>query len=121
MNPFVLAVVFRRQISKSDNFKQNCWFFENCRRNTTVSKKTFTEFNYDVVLHYSSLPIYPLYLPKFCPIQKQLEILKNCQYLAKTTLGVCLIFYKLIFFETLIVFLESTIKLITRIFDFQKQ
>ena len=29
-------------------------------------------------------------------------------------------FYKLIFFETLIIFLESAIKLITGIFDFQK-
>ena len=31
------------------------------------------------------------------------------------------IFYKFIFFETLIIFLESTIKLITGIFDFQKK
>ena len=29
-------------------------------------------------------------------------------------------FYKFIFFETLIIFLESAIKLITGIFDFQK-
>ena len=34
------------------------------------------------------------------------------------TLAVYLIFYKLIFFETLIMFLESTIKVITEIFDF---
>ena len=34
--------------------------------------------------------------------------------------AVYLIFYKLIFFESLIMFLESTIKLITGIFDLQK-
>ena len=38
----------------------------------------------------------------------------------KTTLTVYLFFDKLIFFETLIIFQESTIKLITGIFDFQK-
>ena len=37
----------------------------------------------------------------------------------KTTLAVYLIFYKLIFFESLIIFIEPTIKLITGIFDFQ--
>ena len=34
----------------------------------------------------------------------------------KAALAVYLIFYKLIFFESLIIFLESTIKLITGIF-----
>ena len=38
----------------------------------------------------------------------------------KTTLAVYLIFYKLIYFESLIIFLEPTIKLITGIFDLQK-
>ena len=41
---------------------------------------------------------------------------RNCRYLVKTTLAVYPIFYKLIFFETLIMFLESTIKVITEIF-----
>ena len=36
-------------------------------------------------------------------------MLTNYQYLVKTTLTVYLIFYKLIFFETLIIFLEATI------------
>ena len=72
------------------------------------------------MLHYISLPIYPLHFPKFRPIQKHLKTLKNCRYLVKTTLAVDLIFYKHIFFETLIIFLESTIKLITGIFDLQK-
>ena len=36
------------------------------------------------------------------------------------TLAVYLIPYKLIFFESLIIFLEPTIKLITGIFDLQK-
>ena len=72
----------------------------------------------DVILHYISLPIDPLHFPIFCPIQKQ-KTLINCRYLVKTTLAVYLIFCKLMFFETLIIFLESTIKLITGIFDFQ--
>ena len=83
-------------------------------------RKRSQKINYDVLLDYISLPIYPLHFPKLCPIQKQLETLRNCRYLVKTTLLVYLFFYKLIFFETLIIFLESTIKLITGIFDFQK-
>ena len=41
-------------------------------------------------------------------------------YFVKKTLTVYLIFYKLVFFESLIIFLEPKVKLITRIFDFQK-
>ena len=41
--------------------------------------------------------------------------------MVKTTLAVYLIFYKLIFFESLIIVLETTIKLITGIFDLQMQ
>ena len=52
--------------------------------------------------------------------QKKKKTLRNCQYLVKTTLVVYLIFDKLIFFETLIIFLESKIKSITGIFDLQK-
>ena len=44
-------------------------------------------------------------------------MLRNCQYLVKTTLAVYLIFYKLIFLGTLLIFLKPTIKLITEIFD----
>ena len=38
----------------------------------------------------------------------------------KTTLAVYPIFYKRVFFETLLIFLQSKIKLITGIFDSQK-
>ena len=41
-------------------------------------------------------------------------------YLVKTALTIYLTFYKRIFAETLIIFLETTIKLITGIFDLQK-
>ena len=33
-------------------------------------QKRSQKLNYDVILHYISLPIYPLHYPKFCPIQK---------------------------------------------------
>ena len=55
-----------------------------------------------------------------CPIQKQGKTLRNYPYLAKTTLVVNPIFYKLILFESLIKFPEPAIELITGIFDFQK-
>ena len=74
----------------------------------------------NLILHYISLPIYPLPFTKFYPIRKQKkETLRNCRYLVKTTLVVYLFFHKLLFFETLIIFLESTIKLIIGIFDLQ--
>ena len=41
-------------------------------------------------------------------------------YLVKTTLVIYLIFCKGVFAETLIIFLETTIKLTTGIFDLQK-
>ena len=65
-----------------------------------------------------SLPIHPLHFRKFYLIQKQ-KTLRKCRYLVKTTFAVYLIFYKLIFFETLVIFIDSTIKLITEIFDLQ--
>ena len=34
-------------------------------------RKRSKKINYEVILHYISLPIYPLRFPKFCPIQKQ--------------------------------------------------
>ena len=71
-------------------------------------------------MHYISLPIYPLHFPTFCPIQKQQKTLRNCRYLVKATLVAYLIFYKLMFFESLIIFLQPLIKLITGIFDLQK-
>ena len=40
-------------------------------RERNVHRKRSRKINYDVILHYISLPIYPLHFPKFCPIQKQ--------------------------------------------------
>ena len=45
---------------------------------------------------------------------------ENCRYLVKTTPTLYPVLYKLIFFETLIIFLETAIKPITEIVDFQK-
>ena len=36
-----------------------------------LGRKRSQKINFDVILHYISLPIYPLHFPKFCPIQKQ--------------------------------------------------
>ena len=33
-------------------------------------QKFSQKINLEVILHYISLPIYPLYFPKFCPIRK---------------------------------------------------
>ena len=74
----------------------------------------------EVILHYISLPIYPLLFRKFCLIQKQQKSLRNYRFLVKTNLAVNLVAHKLLFSETLINFLEPTIKLITGIFDLQK-
>ena len=63
--------------------------------------------------------VYIYILPQISVCSRQYGHLRNCRYLVKATLAVYLTFYKLIFFETLITFLESTIKLITGIFDFQ--
>ena len=54
------------------------------------------------------------------PFKNNKKTLKNCRYWVKTTLAVYLTFYKLIFSETFIIFLEPTIKLNTGIFDLQK-
>ena len=90
MNVSVLAVVFRRYISKNRQFQGK--------------------------LHrYLSIALF-----KTLPYSKTTKTLRNCLYLVKTTLFVDLIFHKLIFFESLIIFPEPTIKLITRIFDLQR-
>ena len=48
--------------------------------------------NQNLILHCIPLPIYPLHFPKFFPIQKQYQTLKNCWYLEKTTLAIYLFF-----------------------------
>ena len=59
---------------------------------------------------YVSLSIYQTIFWKVCRIQKQQKILRNCWCLANRTPTVCFLFYKLIFFETLIIFLGYTIE-----------
>ena len=56
MNVSVLANVFCRQFSKNDNFRQNCWYFENCPRNATASMEMFTEnqLRRNFSLHFTS-------------------------------------------------------------------
>ena len=46
-------------------------------------RKRSQKINYDVVLHYISIPICPLLFPKFCPIKKHKKSLRNCRYLVK--------------------------------------
>ena len=56
-------------------------------------------------------------------LQKQTilpEIVRFLKFFGEISVVVYLIFYKLIFFGTLIIFLEPTIKLITRTFDLSK-
>ena len=82
--------------------------------------ETFTEkiLGHNSALHITSYS--SVALSKNFPIQKQQKTLRNSWHLVKTTLAVYLIFYKLVFFETLIIFRDTTIKLITGIFYFQK-
>ena len=40
-------------------------------------RKHSQKINYDVILHYISLLIYPLHFPKFCPIKKQFKKTKK--------------------------------------------
>ena len=56
MNVSVLAVIFRRQLKKPDNFAWNCWVFENCRQNTWDNMETFkeSELRLNFVLHFTS-------------------------------------------------------------------
>ena len=121
VNVLVLAVVFHQQISRNwQLWLKMSLFLKIVGEIQQLVQKSSQKINYEVILRYISLPIYPLHFPKFCPIQKWWKTLTNCRYLVKTTLAVYLNFYKLIFFETLIKFVESPIKSITGIFDFQK-
>ena len=110
--------IIRVQISKSRQFFLQ--FFEICWRNITASTETFTEkqLKCNFALHFTSYLSIALF--KILSNSKTIKTLTNCRYLVKTTLAVNLIFCKLIFFETLIIFVELTIKLITGIFDLQK-
>ena len=47
---------FADNFQKTNSFRQNCWFFENCRQNTTASTVTFTEneLRRNFALHFTS-------------------------------------------------------------------
>ena len=109
----VLAVVFRKQFSKNRQF-WNCQIFENCWQNTTASTETFIEnsLRRNFALRFASY--LSIALSKILLHSKTIKTLRNCWYLVKTTPAVHLkLFYKFMFFETLIILLESTIKFIT--------
>ena len=75
----VPAVVFHRQFWKTDNFGWNCWFFEDCRRNTIASKETFTEnlLRRNFTLHFTSY--LSIALSKILP---HLKTIKNAKKLS---------------------------------------
>ena len=115
----VLPVAFR-QIRKTNSFARNCQFFESCWRNTTSSRGTFAKYQLrrNFSLYFTSyLSIPP---SKTLPLSKTVKIAKKFSVFGENESHRISNFYKLIFFETLIIFLECTIKLITRIFAFQK-
>ena len=78
--------------------------FKQSRRNSALNFTSYSFTALSKILHYS----------------KTVKTLRSCRYLDKTTLVVYLIFYKLIFFETLILFPESLITLITGAFALEK-
>ena len=55
-------------------------------------RKRSLKINYEVILHYISLPIYQLHFPKFCPIQKQLKTIKKLSVFGENDFGPLLIF-----------------------------
>ena len=72
VNVSVLVNVFCRQFSKNQQFQAKLLFFlKTVGEMQQIVQKRSQKINYDVILHYISLPIYPLHFPKLCPIQKQ--------------------------------------------------
>ena len=61
----------------ADNFRQNCRFFENCRRNTIASTETFTEnsLRRSFALHFASY--LSIALSKIFPHLKTIKIAKK--------------------------------------------
>ena len=65
-------VVFRRQISKNRNIlPEIIGFFKIVAEIQQLVWKRSQKINSDVILHYTSLPIYPFHFPNFRPIPKQ--------------------------------------------------
>ena len=84
VNVSVLTVVFRRQILKNQQFcLKIVGFLKIVGKTQQLVWKCSQKINYDVILHYISLAIYPLHFPKCCPIQKQQKALTNCWYMVK--------------------------------------
>ena len=79
LNVSVLAVVCISPtiFKKTDNFSQTCWFFENCRRNTTASTETVTEkqLGHNSALHITSYLSIALY--KILPHSKTVKNAKK--------------------------------------------
>ena len=72
LNFSVLAIVFRRQISKSRQISGKIvGFLKFVDEIQELVRKRSQKSNKDVILHNISLSIYPSLFPKFCPIQKQ--------------------------------------------------
>ena len=72
VNISVLAVVFRRQILKNRTIlPEIVGFLKTVGEIQQLVWKSSQKINYDKLLHYISIPIYPMYFPKFCLIQKQ--------------------------------------------------
>ena len=85
-----------------------------------ASTETFTEkyLERNFALHFTSFLSIACF--KILPHSKTIKNAKKLSAFGETIPVVYLIFYKLIFFETLIIFLEPAIKLIAGIFDLQK-
>ena len=109
---------FADKLQKTNSFAWNCWFFEICQWNTTASMERFKQSRRNFALNFTFYSFTAL--SKILPYSKTVKTLRSCRYLDKTTLVVYLIFYKLIFFETLILFPESLITLITGAFALKK-
>ena len=73
VNISVLALVFRRQIKKTNNFTWNCQFFEFCQRNAIASTEKKLEHNF--ALHFTSFLSIALF--KILPHSKTIKIAKK--------------------------------------------
>ena len=116
MNVSVLAAVFHRQFSKNRQFQAKLLVFWNLlvkynSYNRNVHRKIIRTY---LCVTYHFLFIY-------CTFQNSAPIKNNKKRSEIVSIwwkcAIYLIFYKLIFFGSLIIFLEPTIKLITGIFD----
>ena len=105
VNVSVLAVVFHWQIKKTQQFCLKLLVFWILSTKYNGLYGTFTEKKlwHNSALHITSYLSFAL--SKILPNSKAIKTLRNCRYLGKTTLAVYLVFLKLIFFKTFIIFL----------------